>query len=64
MVSEAQKKANKKYRKSNKDKINELQLVLAKRYYQSHKNEVLEYKKKYYCWKKISQEFRNILLEN
>ena len=63
MVSEAQKKANKKYRKMNKEKINDLQLVLAKRYYQSHRDEVLEYKRKYYCWKIISQQFRNILLE-
>ena len=30
MVSEAQKKANKKYRKMNKDKINQLQLGIAK----------------------------------
>ena len=64
MVTEAQKKANKKYRKLNKDKINQLQLGLAKKYYQSHRDEVLEYKKKYYCWKKISQEFRNILFED
>lgn len=62
--SEAQKKASKKYRESNKERYNDYMREVSRVYYESHRDEVLERKKKIYAYKKEAKTLRNILLEN
>lgn len=66
MVStEAQKRAQQKWRERNREKYNEFQKKLANEYYHKNSEKVLEYKKKKYMIEKECQKFRNILiLEN
>lgn len=47
-MSEAQKRASKKWREKNREKYNAYMLPLANKYYNNHKEEVLEKKLQYY----------------
>jgi hypothetical protein len=47
-MSEAQKRASKKWREKNREKYNAYMLPLANKYYNNHKGEVLEKKQQYY----------------
>lgn len=47
-MTEAQKRANKKWREKHRDKYNAYMLPLANKYYNNHKDEVLEKKRQYY----------------
>lgn len=47
-MSEAQKRASKKWREKNREKYNAYMLPLANKYYNNHKEEILEKKLQYY----------------
>lgn len=60
MTSEAQKRANKKWRLNNKEKINELSRPLALEWYHNNKKSVLIKKAGKYLLNKEWKLFRNI----
>jgi hypothetical protein len=47
-ISEAQKRATKKWRDKHREKYNTYMLPMATKYYNNHKEEVLEKKQQYY----------------
>lgn len=55
-TSEAQKKANKKWKETNKESYYEKQRELSINYYYQHKDELLQKKKLYYQAKKAKKE--------
>lgn len=61
--TEAQKRAQQKWRERNRDKYNEFQKKLAVEYYHKNTEKILEYKKKKYLMAKECQRFRNILID-
>lgn len=62
-MTEAQKKAQYKWRATHREQYNAYQLELSNKYYQENKEKVLEYKRKKYMFEKQAQLFRNILFE-
>jgi|LakMenEpi03Aug12_release.lakeMendotaPanAssembly.Ray.scaffolds.fasta_scaffold4292033_1 hypothetical protein len=55
-TTEAQKKANKKWRENNKDKYNAIQLSNNIKFYYQNKDKILQKKKEYYLKKKQLKE--------
>ena len=62
-MTEAQKKANQRWRETHRQAYNAYQLELSNKYYKEHKDKVLEYKRRKYIFDKQCQIFRNILLD-
>lgn len=60
MTSEAQKRANKKWRENNREKVNDLARPLALEWYHIHKELVLIKKAGKYLFKKEWESLRNI----
>ena len=63
-VTEAQKRAQKKYVERHREKINASMLIIVKKHYANNKEKVLEYKRRYYIMKKAMEQFRNILIDD
>lgn len=53
LTSEAQKRANKKWRENNKEKYNEICLEASRTHYLINKERISEYKKQWYQTKKL-----------
>lgn len=62
-MSEAQRRAQNKWRENHREQYNAYQLELANRYYHENKEKVLEYKKRKYMFDKEAKIFRNILID-
>jgi hypothetical protein len=62
MTSEAQKKANQKWREKNKDRYNSICLASTKIYNENHKNEIKLKQNGYYLFRKETERLRNIYL--
>jgi hypothetical protein len=59
-TSEAQKKANQKWRETNRERYNEICKEAAKTRYENKKKEISDYKKEWYKQKKLKlQETKN-----
>ncbi len=78
-TTEAQKRANKKWRLNNAEKLKQIKKEwrdnnlehhratcrkLALEYWNNNKEKILEYKKQYYQYKKVAETFRNILIDD
>jgi hypothetical protein len=61
-TTEAQKKANKKWREANKEKYNAICLESAKKYNEEHKDEIKVKQHSYYLFRKESAILRNIYI--
>jgi hypothetical protein len=61
-TSEAQKRANKKWRESNHEKYNEICRESVKKHYIQNKEEISNRKSKWYLFKKETETLRNILI--
>ena len=62
-MSEAQRRAQSKWRENHREQYNASQLELANRYYHENKGKVLEYKRKKYLFDKEAKILRNILID-
>ena len=63
-ITEAQKRAQKKYVERHREKINASMLIIVKKHYANNREKILEYKQKYYIMKKAMEQFRNILIDD
>lgn len=61
-TTEAQKRANKKWRESNHEKYNEICRESVRKRYIEKKEEISNYKKSWYLFKKETEILRNILI--
>jgi hypothetical protein len=59
-MTEAQKRAQQRWRETHREAYNACQLKFSDKYYQDNKDKVLEYKRKNYIYKKQCEIFRNI----
>lgn len=62
MTTEAQKRANKKWRDANHERYNEICREAVKKRYENKKKEISDYKKSWYLFKKETETLRNILI--
>lgn len=62
--SHAEKEAQKRYIEKNREKINAKMLERMKKQYAVKRDEILEYKKRYYLQKKAWEQLRNILIDD
>jgi|688.fasta_scaffold929546_2 hypothetical protein len=61
-TSEAQQKANKKWRENNHEKYNAICRESVRKRYIEHKDSISNYKKSWYLFRKESEILRNILI--
>lgn len=62
MTSDAQKKANQKWRENNKDKYNAICLASTKKYNENHKDKIKLKQNGYYLYRKETERLRNVYL--
>ena len=62
MTSEAQKKANQKWREKNKERYNSICLEATKKYNENHKDKIKSKQNGYYLFRKETERLRNIYL--